>query len=336
MSATTSRALRLLSLLQNRRYWPGAELAARLEVSARTLRRDVERLREMGYPVEAQRGVDGGYQLAAGAGLPPLLLSDDEAVSLAVGLLSAVQAGSIVGIEESSVQALGKLSKSCRHDFGQQVDSLAAMTVPAVFGADAPSAESGALSTIAQACRDCERLTFDYVSAAGPQQRNVDPHRLVLLGRRWYLVAWDLERSDWRTFRLDRLKGAHGTGGHFPSRKPPTDDAAQFVRDAIGSMPRRYVVEVIIQASAELTRQRIGRGAFIEELGEDRCLLRIASESLDWPMMALSATESDFEVLSPPDSARPSAGTESPGFSRRTNSTCAMSRPKRRRLRFRI
>src|SRR5580658_9504875 len=162
MSATTVRALRLLSLLQNRRYWPGIELAARLEVSARTLRRDVERLRELGYPVEAQRGVDGGYQLAAGAGLPPLLLSDDEAVSLAVGLLSAVQAGSIAGIEESSVQALSKLIQVMPPRLRQQVDSLAAMTVPAVFGADAPSAESGALSTIAQACRDCERLTFDY------------------------------------------------------------------------------------------------------------------------------------------------------------------------------
>ena len=139
------------------------------------------------------------------------------------------------------------------------------------------------------------------LGAAIRAKRHVDPHRLVLLGRRWYLVAWDLERSDWRTFRLDRLKGAQGTGGHFPSRKLPTDDAAQFVRDAIGSVPRRYVVEVIIQASAELTRQRIGRGAVIEELGKDRCLLRIASESLDWAMMALSATESDFEVLSPPE-----------------------------------
>ncbi len=256
----------------------------------------------MGYPVEAQRGLDGGYQLAAGAALPPLLLSDQEAVSLAVGLLSAVQAGSIAGIEESSVQALSKLIQVMPPRLRQQVDALAAMTVPAVFGADAPSADSGELSTIAQACRDCERLTFDYISRDGdPSKRHIDPHRLVLLGPRWYLVAWDLDRSDWRTFRLDRLTNAHGTGGHFPSRQLPTDDAAQFVRDAIGSMPRRYVVEVIIQASAEVTRQRIGRGASIEEFGPDRCLLRIASESLDWPLMALSATEAEFEVLSPPE-----------------------------------
>src|ERR1700683_2681584 len=136
MANTSTRTLRLLSLLEGRRYWPGAELAGRRGVSPRTLRRDVERLREMGYPVEAQRGVDGGYQLAAGAGLPPLLLSDDEGVSLAVGLLSAVQAGSIVGIEESSVQALSKLIQVMPPRLRQQVDSLAAMTVPAVFGAD--------------------------------------------------------------------------------------------------------------------------------------------------------------------------------------------------------
>jgi predicted DNA-binding transcriptional regulator YafY len=176
------------------------------------------------------------------------------------------------------------------------------MTVPAVFGADAPSVESGALSAIAQACRDCERLTFDYISRAGdPSERHVDPHRLVLLGRRWYLVAWDLDRSDWRTFRLDRLTDPRGTGGHFPSRQLPTGDAAQFVRNAIGNMPRRYVVKVIIQAPAEVTRERIGRGLDIQEFGKDRCLLRIASESLDWPMIALSATEADFEVLSPPE-----------------------------------
>jgi len=302
MSATTSRSLRLLSLLQNRRYWPGVELAARLEVSARTLRRDVERLREMGYPVDAQRGVDGGYQLAAGAALPPLVLSDEEAVSLAVGLQSAVQGGSIVGIEESSLQALSKLIQVMPPRLRRQVDALAAMIVPAMFGADAPSAESGVLSTIAQACRDCERLMFDYVSRGGdPSERHVDPHRLVLLGRRWYLVAWDLDRSDWRTFRLDRLTDPQGTGGHFPARELPTGNAAQFVRDAIGSMPRRYVVEVIVQASPEVTRQRIGRWATIEELGTGQCLLRVASESFDWPMMALSATEAEFEVLSPPE-----------------------------------
>jgi predicted DNA-binding transcriptional regulator YafY len=233
MSATTTRALQLLSLLQNRRYWSGVELASRLEVSARTLRRDVERLREMGYPVEAQRGVDGGYQLAAGAALPPLVLSDEEAVSLAVGLQCAVQAGSIVGIEESSVQALSKLIQVMPARLRQQVDALAAMTVPAVFGADAPSVESGALSSIAQACRDCERLTFDYISRAGdPSERHVDPHRLVLLGRRWYLVAWDLDRSDWRTFRLDasRTLGAPGDTSLRASFRPA-------MRPSLSEMP---------------------------------------------------------------------------------------------------
>jgi predicted DNA-binding transcriptional regulator YafY len=256
----------------------------------------------MGYPVEAQRGVDGGYQLAAGAALPPLVLSDAEAVSIAVGLQSAVQAGSVVGIEESSVQALGKLIQVMPPKLRQQVDALAAMTVPAVFSADAPSADSSALSAIAQACRDCERLKFSYTSREGdPSDRHVDPHRLVLLGRRWYLVAWDLDRADWRTFRLDRLTNPHGTGAHFPPRELPTHDAAQFVRDAIRNVPTRYVVEVIVHSSAVTVRDRIGRWATIEDLGNDRCLLRITSESLDWPMMALSATEAEFEILTPPE-----------------------------------
>jgi predicted DNA-binding transcriptional regulator YafY len=326
MSATATRALQLLSLLQNRRYWPGAELAARLEVSARTLRRDVDRLREMGYPVEAQRGVDGGYQLAAGAALPPLVLSDEEAVALAVGLQSAVQSGSVVGIEESAVRALSKIVQVMPPRLRHQVDALAAMTVPAVVGSDVPSADSGALSAIAQACRDCERLTFTYTARGGePSDRHVDPHRLVLLGRRWYLVAWDLERFDWRTFRLDRLASPHGTGAHFHPRAIPTGDAAQFVRDAIDNLPTRHGIEVVIHASAELVRDRIGRWAAIEDLGNDRCLLGMTSESLDWPMMVLGATGADFEVLSPSEFlvhlgervARFSRSIEGPG---RTNS----------------
>jgi predicted DNA-binding transcriptional regulator YafY len=208
----------------------------------------------------------------------------------------------VVGIEESSVQALGKLIQVMPPRLRQQVDALAAMIVPAVIGANAPSADSGALSVIAQACRDCERLNFSYVSREGDQsERHVGPHRLVLLGRRWYLVAWDLDRSDWRTFRLDRLAHPRGTGAHFPPRELPTDDAAQFVRDALRNLPTRYVVEVVVHSSAAAVRERIGRWAAIEELGENRCLLQITSESLDWPMMALGATEADFEVRSPPE-----------------------------------
>ena len=301
MSTTSSRTLQLLSLLQNRRFWAGPELALRLEVSVRTLRRDIDRLREMGYPVEAQRGVDGGYQLAAGAALPPLVLDDEEAVALAVGVQAAVQSGSVVGIEESSVRALSKIVQVMPRRLRHQVDALAAMTVPAVTGTDTPSVGSGVLTTIAQACRDCERLEFIYAARDGePTDRHVDPHRLVLLGRRWYLVAWDLTRFDWRTFRLDRLSDPRGTGAHFPPRVLPTGDAAQFVRDGIDTMAARHDVEVIVHAPAADVRERIGRWGTVEELDGDRCLLRMTAESLDWPVMALGAIGAEFEVVSPP------------------------------------
>jgi predicted DNA-binding transcriptional regulator YafY len=302
MASTGSRTLQLLSLLQNRRYWSGAQLADRMEVSARTLRRDVDRLRDMGYPVEARRGVDGGYQLAAGAALPPLVLEDEEAIALAVGLQSAVQAGSVVGIEESSVRALSKIVQVMPQRLRRQVDALAAMTVPAVVGADGPHVDPTALASIAQACRDCERLWFAYRSRQGdPTERHVDPHRLVLLGRRWYLVAWDLERFDWRTFRVDRLADARGTGSHFPARTVPGGDAARFVREAIDSQPFRHAIEVVIHADAATVEGQMGRWAVIDDLGPGRCLARMTADSLDWPMMALSATEAEFEVVAPPD-----------------------------------
>lgn len=298
--STATRVLELLSLLQNRRHWSGGELSERLEVSARTLRRDVERLRDMGYPVEARRGVDGGYRLAPGAVLPPLVLTDEEAVALAVGLQAAVQSGSVVGIEESSVRALSKVVQVMPPGLRRQVDALVAMTVPAVGHADLPSVDPVVLTSVARACRDGERLTFAYTARAGEQSdRHVDPHRLVLLGRRWYLVAWDLERVDWRTFRVDRLDDARGTGSHFPPRELPADDAAQFVRRSIGNLPTRHAVEVLVHGPDGVVRDRIGRWAVVEALEGGRCLVRMSSESLDWPVMTLSALELEFEVLAP-------------------------------------
>ena len=199
MANTSSRTLRLLSLLQTHRYWPGPELAARLDVSVRTLRRDIDRLRELGYPVEASRGVDGGYQLAAGAALPPLVLDDEEAVALAVGLQAAAQGG-VAGIAESSVRALAKVVQVMPPRLRRRVDALRAMTVPLTWYSTAPSTDPAVLTALAQACRDTERLEFGYTSAAGERSdRHVEPLRLVSLGRRWYLVAYDLVRHDWRT-----------------------------------------------------------------------------------------------------------------------------------------
>ena len=300
MANTSSRTLRLLSLLQTRRYWPGAELADRLEVSTRTLRRDIDRLRELGYPVEANRGIDGGYQLAAGAVLPPLVLDDEEAVALAVGLQTAIQGGSVVGIEESSVRALAKIVQVMPSPLRRRVDALAAMTVPAQWGSPTTGIAAGDLTSIAQACRDTERLEFDYTARDGARSaRRVEPHRLVLLGRRWYLVAWDLSRFDWRSFRLDRLTGLHRTGERFFLRELPADDAAEFVRRGIDNLPARHNVEAVIHADASIVRSRIGTWATVEEIDGARCALRVTADSLDWVMMILGAVGAEFEVVSP-------------------------------------
>src|SRR4051794_15445116 len=187
MAATSSRTLRLLSLLQSRRHWGGADLADRLGVSVRTLRRDVDRLRELGYPVEAQRGVDGGYALAPGAALPPLLLDDDEAVALAVGLQAAAQ-GTVAGIAETSVRARARGVRVMPARRRRRVAALRAMTVPMEWGSGttAPTVAPAVLTTVALACRDAERLEFAYTAADGPRtERSVEPHRLVSLGRRW-------------------------------------------------------------------------------------------------------------------------------------------------------
>lgn len=301
MANTSSRTLRLLSLLQTRRYWPGAELAERLEVSVRTLRRDVDRLRELGYPVEAQRGVDGGYQLAAGAALPPLVLDDEEAVALAVGLQAAAQ-GAVAGTAESSVRALAKVAAVLPPRLRRRVDALGATTVPAAWDGAGPSVDPGVLTAVALACRDAERLEFAYVAAGGERtDRHAEPHRLVLLGRRWYLVAYDLARHDWRSFRLDRLDRPRGTGVRFGPRPLPAEDAAAFVRAGIDHLPAPYAVEALVQAPAEAVRDRIGRWGTVEDLGAGRCLVRMRADSLDWPAMALGALGADFAVRSPPE-----------------------------------
>jgi predicted DNA-binding transcriptional regulator YafY len=302
MATPGTRTLRLLSLLQSRRYWAGTELAGRLEISPRTLRRDVDRLRDLGYPVEARRGVDGGYQLAAGAVLPPLLLDNDEAVAIGVGLHSAIQAGSVAGIEESSLRALSKVIRVMPSSLRRRIDALGAMTVPVPWQQSAASVDAEVLVSVAQACRDGERLEFAYIDHRGePSTREVDPHRLVLLGRRWYLVAWDLTRFDWRTFRLDRLAGPKPTGAHAMPRQLPTKDAAEFVRSSIENAPSRHQIEVLIDAPAAVVRERVGPWGTLEDVGSGQCRFRMTSDSLDWPALALGNAGAEFEVLSPPE-----------------------------------
>ncbi len=204
---TSARMLRLLSLLQTHRYWPGGELSDRLEVSPRTLRRDVDRLRELGYVVDAVRGVAGGYQLRAGGQLPPLLLEDEEAVAVAVSLQSSA-AGGTPGMEETSVQALSKVIALMPPRLRRQMDALRSQTERLPWSGG-PALDPALLSTLAQACRDSEPIHFTYTArGAEPTDRWVEPHRMVSMGRRWYLVAYDRDRQDWRSFRVDRIERA--------------------------------------------------------------------------------------------------------------------------------
>jgi predicted DNA-binding transcriptional regulator YafY len=244
--------------------------------------------------------VDGGYQLAAGAVLPPLLLDDEEAVAIGVGLHSAIQAGTVTGIEESSVRALGKVIQVMPPRLRRRIDALAAMTVPASWPDPADSVDADVLVALAQACRDGERLGFTYTARTGERStREVDPHRLVLMGRRWYLVAWDLDRHDWRTFRLDRLAEPKATGARAIPRELPARDAGEFVRSSIENVPQRYQVEVLIQATATTVRERVGPWGTLEDVGPGLCRLHMSSDSLDWPTMALGRAGAEFEVTSP-------------------------------------
>jgi predicted DNA-binding transcriptional regulator YafY len=307
MANTSSRALRLLSLLQNHRFWPGGELAGRLGVSARTLRRDVDRLRELGYPVTAHPGVDGGYQLAPGAALPPLLLDDDEAVAVVASLRLAA-AGAVT---EAAARTLAKVTQVMPARLRRRAEAVAAMTESASWDparAGQASVDSDVVAGAALACRDTERIRFGYVAANGERtERHVEPHRLVVLDRRWYLVCYDLTRNDWRSLRLDRLAGPpQPTGARFRPRELPAADAAEFVRRNISAAPRAgtWRVEAVVEAPAAVIRERIGRWATVEEDGQDRCRVTMVTQDDDWPVIALGVTRADFRVLSPPELAR--------------------------------
>ncbi|GAA4737707.1 YafY family protein [Modestobacter marinus] len=300
MTDPTARALRLLSLLQGRRDWAGGDLAGRLGVSVRTLRRDVDRLRELGYPVQARPGADGGYRLAAGAALPPLVLDDDEAVALTVALQAAA-AGAGAGMAEASVRALTKVVPVLPARLRRRVESLQAMTVPAPPWSDGgPAIDPQLLVAAAQACRESERLEFTYTPAGRPPEaRLVEPHRLVPLGRRWYLVAFDPARGDWRTFRLDRMSGVHGSGARFAPRPLPAEDAAAFVRAGIDRFRTPTVVEAVVEAPAAVVRDRVGRWVRVTDDGPHRCRLRMETDDLDWPALVLGAVRAEFTVVAP-------------------------------------
>ena len=230
MLETAARLLRLLSLLQSRRDWTGDELASRLGVTTRTIRNDVDRLRGLGYPVDARPGVAGGYRLGAGGSLPPLLLDDDEAVAVAVGLRTAAS-GSVAGIEEISLRALAKLQQVLPSRLRHRVGAVVAHTLP--MPAPGPRVDMDVLTLIAGACRDHERLRFDYRSHSGSgTRRSAEPYRLLNDRRRWYLLAWDVDRDAWRTFRVDRMEPRTPTGTRFTPRELPSENeiVAQVAR----------------------------------------------------------------------------------------------------------
>jgi predicted DNA-binding transcriptional regulator YafY len=300
MLETSARLLRLLSLFQTRRDWTGPELADRLEVSTRTVRNDVGRLRELGYVVDARPGVAGGYRLGTGAALPPLLLDDEEAVAVAVGLRTAAN-GSITGIEESSVRALAKLQQILPSRLRHRVTAFQAYALPAPW--DGPRVDPDVLTVVAGACRDHERLRFDYQTHAGAtSQRSVEPYRLVNDRRRWYLVAWDLGRDDWRTFRIDRMKPRTPTGPRFTPRPlPPDPELAGQVARAARTATWRYRARVIVHASAAYVQARMPIPVEVRPLGDDRCVFEPGSDHPEMLALHLGMLDADFTVVDSPE-----------------------------------
>ncbi|MFC7306959.1 helix-turn-helix transcriptional regulator [Streptomyces monticola] len=300
MLETSARLLRLLSLLQAHREWSGPDLAERLGVTPRTVRRDVDRLRELGYPVHASPGTGGGYQLGVGAEMPPLLLDDEEAVAVAVGLRTAAGQG-IEGIGETSVRALAKLEQVLPNRLRRRVGALNAFTVPMLRGPQGAAVDPEVLTELAHLCRDSERLRFEYRDHAGAAtRRTVEPHRLVCTERRWYLVAWDLDRDDWRTFRADRITPRPPHGPRFAPRTPPAADLAAYVSEGVSR--RVYAEEAVIrlfvpkeEAAAEISPST----GTLEPESANSCLLRTGAGSLDVMVIHVMLLGLEFEVLEP-------------------------------------
>ena len=300
MLETSARLLRLLSLLQSRRSWTGPELAERLGVGPRTVRRDVDRLRRLGYPVRAAPGAAGGYRLGAGAALPPLLLDDNEAVAVAVGLSTAARSG-VSGVEETALRALAKLEQVLPSRLRRRVNALQSYTVS--FAGWGPTVAADVLAVIAAACRDHEGLRFKYRGSDGVSRtRLVDPHRLVHTGRRWYVVAWDRGREDWRSFRVDRVEPPLVPDRRFEPRELPGGDPAAYVARAISSQRHRFQAKVILHAPLSVVERRVPyEVGTLEGIDDHSCLLRTGSDWLGGLAVYVADIGVDFTVLDPPE-----------------------------------
>ncbi|WP_208900340.1 helix-turn-helix transcriptional regulator [Streptomyces incarnatus] len=297
---TPARLLQLLSLLQTPREWPGGELAERLGVSRRTVRRDIDRLRELGYPVQAARGADGGYRLVAGKALPPLVLDDEEAVAIAVGLRAGA-GHAVAGVDEASVRALAKLEQVLPARLRHRVSTLQAATTPLTSG-DGPTIAPETLTVMASTVAGHERLRFAYRDKDGSESRRLtEPHRLVSTGRRWYLVAYDLDRADWRTFRVDRVSSPFATGVRFAPRELPTGSAAEYLRRSIHRRQETYEFAVRFAAPAEQVSTRLSAWLGVpEDDGEGGCVLRgTVGDPPEWLAVRLAMAGYEFTVWSP-------------------------------------
>ncbi|MEU4343827.1 YafY family protein [Nocardia sp. NPDC023852] len=298
MLESSARLLKLLALLQANRDWTGAELAERLGVTGRTVRRDIDRLRELGYPVHATRGA-AGYRLGAGAALPPLLLDDDEAVAVVVGLRSA-SGGTVTGIEEASLRALTKLEQVLPPRLRHRVRTLRGATLRvAAPGATVPP---DTLMAIAEACDRHERLRFDYRAHSGVSSvRSVEPHTLVHFSRHWYLVAWDVDRADWRTFRADRITPRIPTGPRFSPREPPEGGVVAYLSMRLSARSWPYQATVLLHSSAEDAADSVWPGMGVVEAVDDRsCRLHVGGESPEGLVWMITSVDIDFTVLTGP------------------------------------
>lgn len=300
------RMLRLLALLQSRREWSGGELAECLGVTDRTVRRDVERLRSLDYPVTGTTGSAGGYRLASGKNVPPLVLDDDEAVAVAIGLAGAAASG-VDGIEDSSMSALAKLERILPARLRPSVAAVGASEV--VGAADAPRVDPGLLAVLAACCRDLEVVAFSYHNRGGEETwRRVEPARLVSAAGQWYLLAFDPERADWRTFRVDRIGELAPTRHHFAARELPAPDAAAYLAESFAKAEYRHTVRMVVQLPAEEVTRSFFRGTpgTISPLGDKACEFRLSVESpalLAQYVAAIVALDADYTLEASPAAA---------------------------------
>lgn len=302
MVGTSARLLRLLTLLQSRGFWSGAELAEHLEVTERTVRRDVDRLRSLGYPVNSSVGVAGGYQLGAGASLPPLHLDDDEALAVALGLRT-VAVGAVVGVEQAAVRAMAKLEQVLPNKIRRRIAALQSV-VPMYI--EMPRVRPEVLSALAAACRNHQQASFRYADGRGrTTQRATEPHGVVHTGSRWYLAAFDDDRDDWRTFRLDRIEGSVSLGGRFTPREIPEGDVTSYVSRSVSSRPHRHRARVLIHAPLDQVRARVPPLAgYLRRVGEQRCRLELGADALSTLAVYVAAVGEEFEVEDSPELRR--------------------------------